>query len=202
MTLFLFCDFSGLASLQLMQMNGVRWLLLLDRRFLALPLTRSFETDSSSVSQNTQLIQSHTRTPDCDDQPIVLMHCPPLHITSSTESPQLARQCRFVCVALQSFLSTISPHACPSVLQASPRALTETHHHARISVSPNGWQSDQGDLRTRGRLGAYLVGLRDRRFSFRCPAFSANEMISRVESSLAHKRSCCCAPHLLQISPA
>jgi len=126
MTSFLFCDFSGLASLQLMRMNGVRWLLPLDRRFLALPLARLLETDSSSVLQNTQLFQIYTQTPDCDG--LSLNHR--LHIISSTQSPQLARQCRFVCVGLRSFLSTISPHACPSVLQASPRALTETHHHA------------------------------------------------------------------------
>ena len=64
MTSFLFCDFSGLASLQLMRMNGVGWLLLSDRRFLALPLARLLETDSSSVSQNTQLIQFYAQTPD------------------------------------------------------------------------------------------------------------------------------------------
>jgi hypothetical protein len=91
------------------------------------PLTLLFESDPSSVSQNTQLFEFYNCMPGRDD--LLLMHCC-LHIINSTESPQLARQSRFVCVALQSFLSTISPHVCPSVLQASPRAHTGTHHHA------------------------------------------------------------------------
>jgi hypothetical protein len=51
--------------------------------------------------------------------------------------------------------------------------------------------------RTSGRL----VGLRDRRLSFQCPILSANKTTSQVESSLLHKRSCCRAPRLLQITP-
>jgi hypothetical protein len=171
----------------------------LDRRFFALLLTHLFETDSSSVPQDSLLLQLYIHTPNCDG--LSLIHrC--LHITSSTESPQLARQCRFVCVALQSFLSTISPHACPSVLQASPRALTETHHHAEsASHIMVGSRSNGTCLREDVWDSGRLAGLRDRRLSFRCPVISANETTSRVESSRAPKRSCCCAPRLLQITP-
>ena len=196
MTSFLFCDFSGLASLQLMRMNGVWWLLPLDRRFLAPPLTYSFETDSLSASQNTQLIQSHARTPDCDGPSTC--HCS-LHITSSTESPQLARQCTFVCCSPEFLIhnqSTCMPQRPPS-LPTGPLQKRTTMQSRRLikwlAVGSRGLACE--------RMSRRLVGLQDRRLSFRCPALFTNGTTSRVESSLPHKRSCCCAPHLLQITP-
>ncbi|KAH0207812.1 hypothetical protein KCU99_g67, partial [Aureobasidium melanogenum] len=144
MTSFLFCNFSGFASLQLMRlMNRAQWLLPLDRRFLALPLTQAFETDSFSVSPNTQAIQYYMQIQTFHSGCRSFRSLPsPQHQLHkiSAHSSVLRVHADSYGLALQSFLSTISPHACPSALQASPRAPCRNAPLSRISVSPICWQ--------------------------------------------------------------
>lgn len=148
MTSFLFCNFSGFASLQLMRlMIRAQWLLPLDRRFLALPLTQAFEIDSFSVSLNTQAIQNYVHIQTLHSGCRSFRSLLSLHSISSTKSPHIQSSCASMRVRM-SWLSRVSY---PQSVHMLAPASSKPHHGppcrnappSRMSVSPVCWQSEQ-----------------------------------------------------------